>query len=171
MFLMWWMWGDLEFLVSSSEPIELGAEGDYHLDRAQTNRYAQVHGVPMGRGWYAQEPGGDFVLIPVSDLPLVLRRSTFPEERPAHDGRRPQPLQNPFFARGRLLARAQAGRYAEALAKIEAWSGQPIQWVLLAEQRPRGDLSTLLSFGFLMLFALVNGWLLVRGLRPRRDGR
>jgi hypothetical protein len=170
-FLMWWMWGDLGYLVSPRAPLELGAEGDYRLEIAQSNRFAQLHGVPSARGWYAREKDGDFVLLAVADTPLVVRRSTFPDELPGPDGKRPQPLQNPFFARGRLLSRAEAGRYAGVLAQIEAWSGQPVKWLLLADQRPGADLGTLVSFGFLTLFASLNGWLLVQGLRrPGRRG-
>lgn len=164
-FLMWWMRGDLEYFWSSAAPIELGAEGDYHFERARPNRYAQVHGVPLGRGWYAQEKDGDFVLLPVNDTALVLRRGTFPEELATREGKRPQPLQNPFTARGRLVSRAEAGRYGTALAQIEAWWGQPVKWLLVAEQRPGADLSVMVSFAFLVLFAALNGWLLFRGLR------
>lgn len=167
-FLVWWMWGDVAYFWSPREPIELGVEGEYHFERAHTNRYAQVHGVPLGRGWYAQEKEGDFVLLPVSDTSLVLRRSTFSDELPGRDGKRPQPRQNPFSARGRLISRANAGRYAEALAQIEAWSGQPVKWLLIAEERPGADLSVMVSLSFLLAFAGLNGWLFLRGLRRVR---
>lgn len=166
--LMWWMRSDVQYFLSSAAPIELGAEGDYHFERARTNRYAQVHGTPMARGWYAQGKEGDFVLLLVADTPLVLRRASFPDELADERGRRPQPRQNPFLARGRLLARAEAGPYAEALGQMEAWSGQPVRWLLLGEQRPGADLSVMLSFGFLLLFAGLNGWLFYRGLVLRR---
>ncbi|HEY1088040.1 MAG TPA: hypothetical protein VGE37_10110, partial [Archangium sp.] len=48
---------DARYYASDPNPIELGAEGDYHLERAVSNRYAQVHGVPSLRGWYVE--GGD----------------------------------------------------------------------------------------------------------------
>ncbi len=169
-FLVWWMWGDISYFWSPRDPIELGAEGEYRFDRALTNRYAQVHGAPLGRGWYAQEKDGDFVLLPVSDTPLVLRRSTFPDEQPGRDGKRPQPRLNPFSARGRLLSRADAGRYADAVLRIEAWSGQPVKWLLVAEQRPGSDLSVMVSLAFLLAFGALNGWLFVRGLRRSRKG-
>lgn len=163
-FLLGWMRADIAYFFSSRTPIELGAEGDYHFDRAVSNRYAQMHGVPSTRGWYVDEADGSFVVLGVSDTPLLVRRIVFPEEARDAAGRRPQPRQNPFFARGRLLSRADASRYDDVFAQYEAWSGQKVGWLLLAEQPPGADRSTVLYTSFLGLFALVNAWLLVRGL-------
>ncbi|MEW5738328.1 MAG: hypothetical protein AB1938_05345 [Myxococcota bacterium] len=168
LFLLGWMRSDFAYYFSSREPIELGAEGDYHLERALSNRYAQLHGVPSARGWYVDEADGSFVIVGVNDTPLLVRRVTFPDEARDPTGKRPQPRQNPFFARGRLLSREDASRYADVFSQYEAWSGTKASWLLLAEQPPGGDRSVLLYGSFLGVFALVNAWLLVRGLMFRR---
>jgi hypothetical protein len=168
LFLLAWMWADVAYFFSSRVPIELGAEGDYHFERAVSNRYAQVHGVPSARGWYVDEAAGSFVIVGVNDTPLLVRRVTFPDEVRDATGKRPQPRQNPFFARGRLLSREDSSRYADVFSQYEAWSGVQVKWLLLAEQPPGGDRRTILFGAFLSLFALVNAWLLVRGLMTRR---
>lgn len=168
LFLLYSMRSDLAYFFSSREPIELGAEGDYHFERAVTNRYAQVHGVPSLRGWYVDEPSGSYVIVGVSDTPLLVRRATFPEEARDATGKRPQPKQNPFFARGRLLDRDDASRYSEVFEQYARWSGERMEWLLLAEQPPGGDRTVVLSGAFLVIFSLVNAWLLVRGLMVRR---
>lgn len=168
LFLAWSMRAEVEYFFSSRQPLELGAEGDYHPERAVTNRYAQLHGVPSARGWYVEETEGSFVVVGVLDLPVLVKRAVFPDELARGEGKRPQPRQNPFFARGRLLSRAQAERYAEVFKSYEAWSGAPAHWLLVAEAPPGKDLSTVAMFSFVLLFAAVNGWLLVRGLSLRR---
>ena len=168
LFLLFSMRADLAYFFSSREPIELGAEGGYHFEAAATNRYAQVHGVPSLRGWYVDETSGSYVIIGVNDTPLLVRRATFPDEARDATGKRPQPKQNPFFARGRLLSREDASRYSDVFEQYATWSGDKVQWLLLAEQPPGGDRSVLLYGSFLVLFSLVNAWLLVRGLMLRR---
>jgi len=167
--LAWWMRVDAAYFFSSPTPIELGAEGDYHFDRAVSNRYAQVHGVPTVRGWYVEEKDGSFVVLGLNDTPLLAKRSTFEDEnRRLPDGKRPQPRQNPFFARGRLLSRADAEKYEDVFREHEAWSGGKATWLLLAEQPPGKDFAGVSMFGFVLLFAAVNLWLFVRGLTLRR---
>ena len=159
---------DATYFFSSREPIELGAEGSYHFERAVTNRYAQVHGVPTVRGWYVEEAAGAFVIVGVSDTPIAVRRVTFEEEnKRLGDGKRPQPRQNPFFARGRLLSRADASKYEEALREYDTWSGGHTQWPLLAESPPGPALSRAAMIGGALAFALLNLWLLKRGLTRR----
>lgn len=159
---------DAAYFFSSREPIELGAEGSYHLERAVTNRYAQLHGVPSARGWYVEEAAGAFVIVGVNDTPVAVRRVTFEDEnRRLGDGKRPQPRQNPFFARGRLLSRDDASKYEEALREYDAWSGTRVRWLLLAEAPPGKDLASAAMFGGALAFALLNLWLLKRGLTRR----
>lgn len=165
LFLASQQWADVTYFFSSKDPIELGAEGNYAPERALTNRYAQLHGVPSVRGWYVDEGEGSFVVVGVNDTPFLVKRATYPDEqRQGADGKRPQPRQNGFFARGRLLSRADAAAYAEVFTEFEAWSGTKARWLLFAEQPPGRDLKTVSLFGFLVLFAAVNAWLFVRGL-------
>ncbi len=159
---------DVQYYFSSREPIELGAEGDYHFERAVPNRYAQLHGVPTAKGWYVDEADGAFVVLGVNDTPVAVRRATFEDEnRRLSDGKRPQPRQNPFFARGRLLNREQAEKYEEALRAYEAWNQGRVQWLLLAEVPPGKDVKGMAYFSGLLVFAALNLWLLKRGLTRR----
>lgn len=170
--LGWWMRADAAYFFSSRTPIELGAEGDYHLDRGFSNRYAQLHGVPTVRGWYVEEKDGSFVVVGLTDTPVLVKRGTFAEEnRRLPDGKRPQPRQNPFFARGRLLSRADAERYEDVFREFETWSNGKAEWLLIAEEPPGKDVSTAVMFGFVILFGVVNAWLLTRGLAARRAAR
>ncbi len=167
--LAWWMKEDAAYFFSSRTPIELGAEGDYHLDRALSNRYAQVHGIPTARGWYVQEKDGSFVVLGLNDTNLLVKRVSFEDEnRRLPDGKRPQPRQNPFFARGRLLSRDDAEKYQDVFREHEAWSGASAKWLLMAEEPPGKDFGAISMFAFVLLFAAVNAWLFVRGLTVRR---
>ena len=167
--LAWWMRADTTYFLSSQDPIELGAEGAYHVDRALSNRYAQVHGVPTVRGWYVEEKEGSFVVLGLTDTNVLVKRVTFEDEtRRLPDGKRPQPRQNPFFARGRLLSRAEGERYEDVFREYETWSGVKPEWILLAEQPPGKDFGTVSMFSFVLLFAAVNGWLFARGLTLKR---
>lgn len=164
--LAWWMKADVAYFFSPQAPIELGAEGSYHFDQAVSNRYAQVHGVPTVRGWYVEEKDGSFVIVGLTDTALLVKRSTFEEEnRRLADGKRIQPRQNPFFARGRLMARADAERYADVFREHEAWGGASASWLLLAEEPPGKNFATVSMFGFLLLFGALNGWLFIRGIQ------
>lgn len=167
--LAWWMRADVEYFFSSRQPIELGAEGDYRVKDAVSNRYAQIHGTPTVRGWYTEEKEGSFVVLGVTDTNVLVKRTTFEDEnRRLPDGKRPQPRQNPFFARGRLLSRPDAERYADVFREYEDWSGTKADWLLIAEQPPGKDFSNAFMFGFVLLFGLVNAWLFLRGLTLKR---
>jgi hypothetical protein len=163
-FLMWWQLPEVAYFFSDRAALELGAEGDYHPERAVSNRLAQLRGVPMGRGWYSMEKDGDFVLLVIADTPVLVHRATFPDEQALRDGKRPPPRQRPLFARGRLLSRADGARFEQVFSEAQAWSGARLEWVLLAEQLPGRDLGSAAMFGFLGLFGALNAWLLKRGL-------
>lgn len=166
--LMWWMRADVAYFLSARDAIELGAEGDYHPERAITNRYAQLHGQPSERGWYVQEKDGDFVIVGVDGLPVLVRRTTFSDEQLTAQGQRPKPRPNSFSVKGRLLSRAQASKYEEVFIQFEQWAGSRAQWLLMADQPPGRDLGSVAVFGFWALFAALNGWLLARGLARLR---
>ncbi len=164
----YWVKADAEYFFSSHTPIELGAEGEYHFEKAISNRYAQVHGVPTARGWYVEEKEGSAVVIGVSDTSLLVKRVTFDDEkRRLPDSKRPQPRQNSFFARGRLLSRAEASKYDEVFREYEAWSGIPAQWLLLTEHSPGQDYAGVSFLGLVLLFVALNGWLFIRGIAPK----
>lgn len=171
--MMWLQRDDLAYFFSPREPIDLGVEGAYRFDLAQSNRYVQVHGVPTSRGAYWLERDAAFIAIGVRETPLLVRRATFPNEAwVPGSAKGPPPDQRPFAVRGRLLSRADASKYEEAFKKHDEWAEVGAKWMLMAEQRPGGDYAGMVWFTVLLAFAGVNVWLLVRGvlayLKPRR---
>jgi len=164
LYVLWGQRSDLQYSVSSTEPIDLGAEGGYRFDLAQSNRYVMIHGVPSARGWYWQERATTVVAVGINDTPIIMRRPTLTSEPwvPGTPGPRPDP--RPFTAKGRLLARSDAPRYEQAFAQFETWSGTPARWILLQEEKPGADIGGRTFAVLLGLFAALNGWMLVRGL-------
>lgn len=162
--LLWGDRADLAYATSSQEPVELGAEGDYRFDLAQTNRYVRVHGIPTAFGTYWQERAATFVAVGLRDTPILVARVLLPSEswKPGDKAQRPDP--RPFTVKGRLLARADAAKYEDAFAKHEAHGELNPKWILIAEARPGGDLGTTVWLGGLAAVALLNAWFFVRGV-------
>jgi hypothetical protein len=167
-FLFWSMSEDFAYFFSSKIPIELGAEGDYHFDRALSGRHASIRGIPSARGWYTEEKAGSFVVMGLNDTPLLFKRSIFPDEASSGtSGKRPQPRQNPVSVRGRLLSRANAGPYEEAFLQYETWAGVPAHWLLIVGESPGRDLSAVAASAAIAAFGLLNAWLFFVGFRRR----
>jgi hypothetical protein len=166
LYLVWGQRADLEYqFLAPKDVVDLGAEGAYRFDLAQSNRYVQLHGVPSPRGWYFVERNTTVVALGILDTPVILRRPTLPSERWT-PGQQPAPSPDPrpFTVRGRLLSRDEAPpKYADAFTEYEKWSGAPAKWILLQEEKPGGDLGGQAWVAVLLLFAALNGWLLVRG--------
>lgn len=161
--VMWLQRDEVVYFFSPRQAIDLGAEGAYRFDLAQSNRYAQLHGVPTVRGAYWVEGGVTFVAVGVRETPLVVRRAAFATEEWKPGTTPPQPDQRPFAVKGRLLSRADAFKWEDAFKRHDEYGEVRAKWILLAEQRPGGDASAMAWFGVLVLFAGVNLWLLVRG--------
>jgi hypothetical protein len=169
-------WSDVAYYLSPPEPITLGAECDYHLDRLRSNRYVQVHGTPTLRGAYGVEHGTTFVVLGLKQTPLLVRRPALPTEQWAGAASAPpQPDQRPFAVRGRLLAAEDASRFRDAFDKASGFRElQPDHgryWLILESQRPREDAGALGVAGLLAAFGLLNVFLLARSLRLRASRR
>jgi hypothetical protein len=159
---------DAAYFFSSKEPITLGAEGAYALDRLTSNRYVQVRGVPTLRAAYGSHRGVTVVAVGLQQTPLMVWRPALPTEAWDGQGTPPRPDQRPFQVRGRLLSRAEAGgTYAEAFARLESFGEVSPQWVIVESAHPGGDLGGMALFTALLAFAAINGWLLARGLVAR----
>ncbi len=169
LFLLWSIRADVAYFFSSKTPIELGAAGDYHLERAQTNRYVQLHGTPVNRGWYTNETSGEYVMVGVLDTAVIVRRRVFDDEQVTVGQKRSPPRPNPFFVRGRLRARADVGAYEEVFRQYAEWSGSDAKWLLVAEDRPGDGMTHVASAGLLVAFAAFNVWLLLKALQRRRS--
>ena len=165
-YVMWQQRLDFSYFFSDRTPIELGAEGDYHFDRAVQNRYVVLHGIPTSRGAYS--PDGKVIALGIRDTPLMLWRPTLPTETWSPPAPPPHPDQRSFAVTGRLLSREGSGdRYAHAFDSVASYGEVSPRWVLVEGQRPGRELATMALFSALMAFAAFNLWLLVRGLSTR----
>ena len=159
---------NVEYFFSSRDPLSLGAEGDYHFDRALSNRYAEVHGTPTLRGAYGVE-GSDqhVVVVGLQNTALLVKRNALPTEQWKVGTTPPHPDQRPFTAQGRLLSRDEAianHRASDAFAKFDEYGEIKPKWLLLEGARPGHDFKAMAWFGVLLAFAGVNLWLLIRGV-------
>lgn len=166
--LLWQLRGDLAYHFSPKEPLFLGAEGAYQFGLLASNRYAQVHGTPSSRGAYSVEDGTTYVVVGLTGTPLLVRRRAMPHEAWTPGTRPPRPDQTPFAVRGRLVSRADAGRYEEAFRVLESsteLSPGGGLWLLIEGERPGEDPATALWLFGLGAFAAVNLWFAFRALR------
>ncbi|MBZ4416982.1 hypothetical protein [Myxococcus sp. RHSTA-1-4] len=168
--LLGMQWRDLAYFFSPREPLTLGAEGAYRVGALDSNRYAQVHGVPTVRGAY--ERGGDgalYVLVGLRESPFMVRRAALPGEEWRTGRPPPQPDQRPFAVRGRLLVEDEAPRYREALTLLRSMGEvQPHDgklWLIVEGERPGADRGRVLVALALLAFIALNAVLLVKGLR------
>src|SRR5215510_9460396 len=164
--LFWIKRSDIAYYFSPRAPLALGSEGSYHFDQLQSNRYAQIHGIPTVRGAYWRQRDKTFVLIGIQGAPVLVRRSALPGEEWSPGSTPPQPNQSPFGVRGRLLAQEDADIYRDGFAKLSAMGEVRPHlgrlWILLEGEKPRSDLSTLLFVAALAIFFLLNAWFLWR---------
>ncbi len=164
LYLLWMQKREVDYFGSERTAIDLGAEGDYHFDRLLSNRYAQIHGLPTNRGVYGTEGGEQWVIVGLRETQLLVKRPTLPNEKWKEGGPPPQPDQRPFAVRGRLLARADAGKLGPAFDKMEELGELKPKWIIVEGVRPGGDFGAMAWFGGLAAFAVLTGWLFVRGL-------
>ncbi len=158
---------DVAYVFASREPITLGSEGGYHLDRLRPNVFAQVHGVPLGTAFYGVERGARMVLVPLQDSPLLVRRPLLPTEDWVPGKRPPPPDPRPFGVRGRLLPLEDVPGYRDSAPQLRALQGlRPVNgrlWVLREGERPGEDRGPLIIGLVLLGFAGLNVVLAVRG--------
>ena len=163
---------ELAYFFSPTEPLTLGSEGDYHFDRLRSNRYAQIHGIPTTIGTFSRHGSTVRVTVGLQGTPVLVHRQALPtEDWP--EGRPPSPVdQRPFGVRGRLVAEVEAPRFREAFDRLgqldQVTRHEGKLWLLREGERPRGDAGTLVLFGLLFTFVMLNVWFLVRDLSARR---
>lgn len=163
---------ELAYFFSPREPVTLGAAGDYRLDALESNRYAQVHGIPSVRGAYSREGEQTYVVVGLRESPFLVRRAALPTEQWTPGRTPPQPDPRPFAVRGRLLAEEDASRYRDAFELLRGFGEvRPHDgklWILVEGERPGESRGQLWLASLLVTFILVNVYLLVRGLTARR---
>jgi len=161
------------YYFSPRSPVDLGCEGQYRLERLESNRYAQLHGTPTVRGAYWREKSGTFVLVGVLGTPIVVRRKALSGEDWQPGKVPPQPDQRPFAVRGRLLSAQDSPQYRDALAKLASLGEltRPPEglWLLLEGERPSSNFGAVLASAALLIFLLVNAALLWQAIAQRRE--
>ena len=166
---------DVAYVFARRDPVTLGGEGDYHLDRLRANAYVQVHGVPLGTAFYGVERGARMVLVPLQDTPILVRRPLLPTEDWVPGRRPPPPDPRPFGVRGRLLPLEDVPGYRDSAPKIRAVPGlRPVEnrlWVIREGERPGEDRGPLIIALVLLGFAGLNAVLAVRGAQALFQAR
>lgn len=164
--LLWMQRPALSYLFSADEPLSLGDENGYRLERLTSNRYAEIHGIPTATGAFSRRGERAQVVVGLQNTPVLIRRDALPtEEWPA---RRPPPAPDsrPLGARGRLLAAEDAPpQYRGAFEMLGG------RWILLDGERPGADRSTAALGVALLAFAGLNLWWLARDVARRIQAR
>ncbi len=150
--LLYDLWPDVSYFLSSPAPIDLGGPGAYRLDAARENRLAQI------RGELAQA-------IPVTEArtgaPRTVGRiagTNLVVDRPGRGG--------PPVFEGRLLPARRNPDYAAAVGAMRE-RGAPLGdgWLVLRDgERPRRKWLPVAGSAILALLALVNLRALVKRL-------
>ncbi len=142
---------DVRYFFSSAEPIDLGAPGAYHLDRARTDRLVQVRG-ELREAVPAVEKGAIRMIGRLAGTNLII-------DRPGRDG--------PPLYEGRLLAAKVArSRYAPAIAEMRA-RGTDLgdAWLVLRDgERPRSRFLPIGASLLLLLLFAINLRALIKSL-------
>ena len=146
------LWPDVSYFFSPLEPIDLGAPGAYHLDRARENRLAQVRGdlaqaIPVTEA----RTGAPRTVGRLSGTNLVV-------DRPGRGG--------PPLFEGRLLPAKANADYAEAVAAMRQRGAElGDRWLVLRDgDRPRRRWFPVAGSAILLLLALLNLRVLVKAL-------
>ncbi|HET6923231.1 MAG TPA: hypothetical protein VFI16_08790 [Anaeromyxobacteraceae bacterium] len=124
--LLWDLWPDAAFFFSSTAPIDLGAPGAYHLDRARPNRLTRIAGVPVAAVTGTETRGGGERRV------VGLLGTNLAVDRPSGAG--PAALYE-----GRLLPQRRGQDYAPFVAELRrrGWSAGDRWMVLRDGERPR----------------------------------
>ncbi len=166
---------DTAYFFAPRSPIDLGSEGQYRPERLQSNRYAQLHGMPTLRGAYWRDRDSTFVVVGVLGTPILVRRRALAGEDWKAGSTPPQPNQRPFAVRGRLLSANDGPQYRDAFATFAAMGEMPAGaeglWLLLEGERPGSKIRALLTSVALVLFLLVNAAILWQAIEERVHGR
>jgi hypothetical protein len=125
----WLLWGfapDVAYFFSPRDPIDLGGPGGYRLEAAQANRLVRVAGAPAARVGISDARGKDERTV------IGLRGVNLAVDCPGRPG-------SLVVYEGRLLPRAEAAYYGEAVAALRSrgWEvGE--RWLVVRDgERPR----------------------------------
>lgn len=150
--LLWDLWPDVAYFLSSRDPIDLGGPGAYAMERVRENRLAQIRGelvqaVPVTEA----RTGKARTVGLVAGTGLVV-------DRPGRGG--------PPVFEGRILPPRSVGDYAEAIGAMRIRGAElPDRILVLRDgERPRQRWFPVAGSAILLLLALVNLRALVKAL-------
>lgn len=151
-----WDWApEVAWFFAPEAPIDLGAPGAFHLDRARENRLVQVRGPLAGEvGVTVGRTGEQRTVGRVAGTSLLV-------DRPGAPGRSIADVYE-----GRLLPARARGPYAEAAAAVAARGGaMGDRWLVLRDgERPRTRFLPLVGSLVLAALAILNLRALARAL-------
>lgn len=155
--LLWDMWPDVAYFLSSTEPVDLGAPGAYHLDRARPNRLVRIAGAPVASvGGVESRSGAVRRVVAVLGTNLAVDR--------------PGPAAPVAVVyEGRLLPASSGAEYAPFVEELRrrGWSTGD-RWMILRDgERPRERWGRPVLSALLLVVAAVNLWALRRSLASR----
>ena len=159
---------DVAYVFASREPVTLGSEGAYQLERLRPNVYAQIHGVPLGTAFYGVERGARIVLVGLQDTPVVVRRPLLPTEDWV-PGKKPPPPGSRAHSgcAGDCALWTTSPASATRRPSCRRLPGlRPVDgrlWVLREGERPGEDRGPLIIALVLLGFGGLNAVLAVRG--------
>jgi hypothetical protein len=151
--LRWDRWPDAAFFFSSTAPIDLGAPGAYHLDRARPNRLVRIAGAPVAAVTGTETRGGGERRV------VGLFGTNLAVDRPSGAG--PAALYE-----GRLLPQRRGEDYAPFVAELgrRGWVAGDRWMVLRDGERPRQRWGPPLLSLLLLAVGAANVRALVRSL-------
>lgn len=150
--LLWDLWPEAAFFLSSTAPIDLGAPGAYHLERARPNRLVRVAGAPVAAVTGTEKGGAGRRVVGLLGTNLAV-------DRPGGAG--PAAIYE-----GRLLPERRGEAYAPFVAELRRRGWAPgDRWMVLRDgERPRQRWAPPLLSLLLLAVGAVNLRALVRGL-------
>jgi hypothetical protein len=124
--LLWDLWPEAAFFFSSTAPVDLGAPGAYHLDRARPNRLVRIAGAPVAAVTGTETRGGAQRRV------VGLLGTNLAVDRPGGAG--PAAVYE-----GRLLPHRRGEDYAPFVAELRRRGWAPgDRWMVLRDgERPR----------------------------------
>jgi hypothetical protein len=151
--LLWDMWPEVAYFASSTEPVDLGAPGAYHLERAAPNRLCRVAGAPVASASGVESRGGEERRV------VGLLGTNLAVDRPV--GAAPVAVYE-----GRLLPARRGADYAPFVAELRKRGWQPGErWLVLRDgERPRSRWGRPLLSLVLLALGAVNVRAVVRHL-------
>ncbi len=166
-YLAWSFRAEVAYFFSDPTPIDLGAEGEYHLERAQPNRYARISGLPSVAKVQYKQLGTAYKVFYILGSRVFVRAELRPRDGKPHDG------WTVYQGSGRLLDLRTESEYVN----IRAWYRDRIgfdfsrpAWILLDGVAPRRQWQYPIAVGVLLLVAVFNLVLLARRLLTARSG-